>query len=345
MKRIIIALAILATLHSCNTADNKDPEGDEKSRVVVTTEKSTERSYFPQLNYTGVSYAVREANLGPTLPGKVEKIHHKKGDYVDKGELLVELSGEMYAQALAEKKTLEKDYERTARLREKGSVTQQDYDHVKAKYEAAKAKARMMKKNSEVRAPFAGTIVDYLVKEGENFLFSPGLKVGYSHTSGIVQLMKLDKLTVEIDVNEKDIGKVHEGQEAIVVFDAFPDDSLKGEVKNIDPALSTATHTGKAEIEVHNKDRKLKPGMYARVILKQDETTDVFVPMNAVYRQSGTGNRFVFVEEDGVVKRIPVEQIYTRGDSVAVDGLKGNKNVVVHGKNKIMDGDSVTVEN
>lgn len=345
MKKMIFSIVVLTTLFACNNDGERSEEKPEKSGVVVTTEQSKEQTYFPWLNYKGVIYATREANLGTTLPGKVEKVHHQKGDFVKEGELLVELSGEMYAQALAEKNTLEKDYQRVSRLREKGSISQQEYDHVKAKYEAAKAKARMMKKNSEVRAPFAGTIVEYLVKEGENFMFSPGLKPGYSHTSGIVRLMKMDELKVEIDMNEKDIGKVHKGQEAKVVCDAFQNDTIIGKVHDIDPALSTSTHSGKVEVLINNRERKMKPGMYAKVFLKMEETTDVFVPANSVYRQSGTGRHFVYVEKNGKVERIQIEKLYTKREWIAVDGLEADQNVVVHGKNKIKDGDSVTVKN
>lgn len=348
MKKMIFSIVALSVLFACNEEGDRhsrETGNSGKKNVVVTTAKSKEQTYFPWLDYEGVVYADKEANLGTTLPGKVEKIHSQKGDFVKEGELLVELSGEMYAQALAEKNTLEKDYQRVSRLRDKGSISQQEYDHVKAKYEAAQAKARMMKKNSEVRAPFSGTIVEFLVKEGENFLFSPGLKPGYSHTSGIVRLMKMDKLKVEIDVNEKDIGKVYRDQEAKVVCDAFPADTITGKVQNIDPALSASTHSGKVEVIIDNRDRKLKPGMYAKVLLKMDETTDVFIPANSVYRQPGTGRHFVFVEKDNKVKRIQIEKRYTKMEWVAVEGLEGNQNVVVHGKNKIKDGDSVTVKN
>jgi membrane fusion protein (multidrug efflux system) len=349
MKKItqpLIAVTIVVMLAGCsNTNDNTagNTNGQAEGHQEVTTTKSEEITYHPWLSYGGTAYAYREANLGTALPGRVEKIHHQEGTYVEEGQLLVDLSAELYAQALAEKKTLKKDFERVSRLREKGSVTQQKYDHVKAKYKAAKAKARMMRKNCRIRAPFDGTIVDYLVKEGENFLFSPSLKAGYSHTSGIVQLMQLDRLKIKADVNEKDLFQIEEGQNCRVTFDALPDTTLSGKVSHIDPILSTSTHTAKVEVTVDNPEHRLKPGMYANIEIRMPKTTDVFIPLNAIYRQPGTGNDFVFIVQDNRAVRKPVEKLYNQGKKVAVKGISANQQVVVHGKNRLNDGDPVQV--
>ncbi len=338
----LIAMTIGLMLAGCSQSPQQSGK-QEQSAQPVTTVSSEEQTYHPWLSYGATAYAYREANLGTALPGRVEKIHYPEGARVEEGDLLVDLSAELYAQALAEKKSLKKDFERVARLREKGSVTQQKYDHVKAKYKAAKAKARMMRENCQITAPFDGTIVDYLVKEGENFLFSPSLKAGYSHTSGIVQLMHLERLKMEADVNEKELPLLEEGQQAKVVFDALPDTTIRGEVTHIDPILSTSSHTAKVEVTINNPDHDLKPGMYAQMQIRMPETTHVFVPVNAIYRQPGTGNDYVFIVENNQARRKPIERLRTRGKKVAVEGIAANKPVVVHGKNKLNDGDPVQV--
>lgn len=345
MKQIshpLVAMTIALLFPACNdtTEQTKEPEQQPEE---VTTVLSAKKTYHPWLSYGGTAYAYREANLGTALPGRVEEIHYQEGAYVKEGALLVDLSAELYAQAQAEKNALEKDFERISRLREKCSVTQQRYDHVRAKYEAAQAKARMMRKNCRIRAPFSGTIVDYLVKEGENFLFSPSLKTGYSHTSGILQLMQLDRLKVKADVNEKDLPRIEEGQTCQVTFDAMPDTTLKGTVTHIEPILSTSTHTAKVEVTVDNPKHRLKPGMYANLRIRMPEATHVFVPLNAIYRQEGTGNDFVFLVRENKAVRKPIKKLYNRDEMVAVEGISGNQQVVVHGKNKLNDGDPVKV--
>src|SRR6056297_2750839 len=335
MKKLIIPLTVALVIAGCNNQQKTEEKKKEEKKIAVTTARAVSKTYNPELVYSGTAMPFKEANLGTTLPGRVEEIHFQEGDFVKKDQLIVELSAELYAQALAEKSTLKKDYERLKRLREKGSVSQQKFDHVKAKYEAAKAKARMMKKNCEIRAPFSGTIVDYLVEEGENFMFSPSLKPNYSHTSGIVQLMQLDKIKVEIDVNESNLKNISLGQDAKLTFDAYPEKEYEGKVSKIKPILSTETHSATTEITVNNTDKMIKPGMYANVEIKLPETEDVFVPLNSIYRQPGTGNEYVFViQNDNTVTRKPVEKGYNKGDSLTVKGLKPNQQIVVDGKNK-----------
>ncbi len=345
MRTIIIPLSIIVVLFGCNQQKQEDT-GKKNKKTIVTTAKSEQKTYHPWQEYNGTAYAYKEANLGTALPGRVEEIHYEVGDYVNKGTLLVELSAELYAQALAEKNSLKKDFNRVKRLKEKGSVSQQKYDHTKAKYEAAKAKARMMKKNCEIRAPFSGTIVDFLVQEGENFMFSPGLKPNYTHTSGIVQLMQLNKIKVEIDVNESSLKDVSIGQQAKLTFEAYPEEEYQGTVSNIKPILNTETHSATTEITVNNKDKKIKPGMYANVELKLPETEDIFIPLNSIYRQSGTGNDYVFIVNDNnTVTRKPIEKKYTMEENVAVKGVQKNKEIVVNGKKKLNEGDKVVVDN
>jgi len=275
---------------------------------------------------------------------RVEKIHFEEGQKVKKGDLIVELSSELYMQALIERNTLKKDFERVSRLRDKESISEQDFDHVKAKYDASVAKTEMMKKNAEIRAPFSGVIVDHIVKEGENFLFAPSLKPGYSNTSGIVKLMQLNLLNVEIDINEKDLSKVSKGQKAKIIFDAYPNKVYSGTIHKIDPILSTLSRTAKAEVKIDNDDLLIKPGMYAKVFIELPVQQDVFVPNEAIYRQPGTGNDFVFIVQEGIAKMISIERIYSLEEMVAIKGLDSGNTIVVAGKSKLRDGMQVEIK-
>lgn len=343
MKNTIqIVVVILILFAGCKNGEEEKQNGD--NIIPITITQTEQKSYIPGLSYSGTAKANKEANLGTSIPGRVEKIYFNEGDKVKKGELIVELSSELYLQALVESQTIEKDFERIARLKEKGSVTQQDFDHIKAKYEASKAKTQLMKKNTEIRAPFSGTIVDYLVNEGENFLFSPSLKAGYSMTSGVVKLMQLNTIRVEIDVNEKDLAKIRHGQSAELIFDAYPQKVYSGKITQIASVLSTLSRTATVEISIRNDDFLIKPGMYAKVNLVLPEREAVFVPLEAIYRQSGTGNDYVFRIDDNTAHRIPVQRMDHFEDKVAVSGIDANVTIAVAGKNKLNEGTRVEIK-
>lgn len=341
-KILIISAAVILT--SCSSQKENNDELRIQEKVPVKVAKAEEKSYAPGLELSGTAFADREANLGSALPGRVEKTYFPEGSHVKKGDLLVSMSGELYTQTLVEFQTIEKDYERVARLNEKGSVAQQEYDHVRAMYEASRSKVEMMKKNAEIVAPFSGTIVEYLVNAGENYFFNLNLDPGYSSTSGILRLMKLDPVQVEAEVNEKDLSLLKKGQGASITFDAISDTTFKGKITYIKPALSALTHTATVRIEISNPHEIIKPGMYCHVKINLEPRKMVFVPLSAIYRQAGTSEDYIFITEGNMVKRIRTRRLATDNAFVAVSGINPGTDVVVYGKEKLSDGSQVEIK-
>lgn len=340
--RVLYFFSAAVFLSSACSHEQKDVATEAELPKVITV-KTVDRSYTPTLTYAGTIFAKREANLGAALPGKVERIFFKEGQSVKKGDLIVELSDEMLTQAEIEYQALKKDFERVSRLREKGSISEMEYDHVKAKFEASEAKTQMVRKNTQVHAPFSGTIVERMMEEGEIYFINPGLDPGYSMRSGIVRLMQLDPLVVKFDVNEKDLGLVKKGLSVEVAVDAMPELSIKSQISSVKPMLSTLTRTSPAEVEISNSKGELKPGMFARVSVSLPEQTAVFIPFRTIFRLPGTAEDFVWVVEDNVVKKVIVNRIYTEGDMVAVTGLDSAAELISDGKYRVEEGQRVEV--
>jgi membrane fusion protein, multidrug efflux system len=340
----MISAALLILMISCKQNNTTVVSAINPAGIPVKVATAQNMKFTPSIDLSGTVFPVREANLGAALPGRVEKIYFAEGSRVKKGDLLVSLSGELYTQALTEYTTIEKDYERVSRLNEKGSVSQQDYDHVKAMFEASGAKVAMMKKNAEIVAPFSGTIIDYLVKEGENYFFNFNLDPGYSSTSGILRLMDLDNLRVETEVNEKDLARVRKGQKAQISFDAAGDTVIRGTVESIRPVLSAVTHTSTVRIEFRNIAGIIKPGMFAHVKIELEPLNAVSVPMNSIYRPAGTSDDYVFVAENNKARRQKITRILTDNSLVAVSGVKPGESIVISGKEKLSDGSQIVVK-
>ncbi len=342
-KIFLIALAAVATT-SCSSKKQEVNQLEENTPLVSTTIVEN-RTYTPKLTYTGTVFANKEANLGATLPGKVERIYYAEGQMVKKGDLIVELSDEMLTQALIENETIKKDFERVSRLREKGSISEMEFDHVKAKYDASKAKVEMVKKNTQVYAPFSGIIAERMMEEGEVYFINPGLEPGYSMRSGIVRLMQLDPLKVKFDVNEKDLKNIRKGLPVVVRIDGIADKTFQGKIENIKPMLSTTTRSATAEVIISNQNMEVKPGMFAFVDVMLSEITASVVPLRSLYRLPGTSEDYVFVVVNDTVHRVKVERLETIGSEVAVRGVEPGKQIILEGKNRVNDGLKVRVSN
>lgn len=342
-KAILTTSMVAMLLTGCSK--NKTTETvDTNSAVKVTVATSQTKEYYPELRYTGTAEPNQEVNLGSAIPGRVEKINYQRGSFVPKGGVIVEMSDEMLIQAQIELEAIRKDFERVSRLKEKGSMSIMDYDHIKAKFEASQSKVDMLKKNTSITAPFGGVLTDVMVNVGENFSFVPSLSDDLKVKGGVVTLMQLNPLKVSIEVNEKELNAIKTGQSVDLFFDAYPDEVVKGKVSYISPVLSTMSRTSTVEITVENSNGKLKPGMYCRTAIEMPQATGVFVPVNAIYRQQGTGENYLFiVNSDNTVTRTKI----TRGESIDafihIPEIDENTIVVVDGKNRLDDGSKIEI--
>ena len=340
--KIIYVLSLLLIMASaCKSKQEENSVEAEVPRVI--TVKAVEKNYTPTLVFSGTVFANREANLGAALPGKVERIFFEEGQSVKKGDLIVELSDEMLTQAEIEYQTLKKDYERVSRLREKGSISEMEYDHIKAKFEASEAKTQMVRKNTQVYAPFSGTLVERMMEEGEVYFINPGLDPGYSMRSGIVRLMQLDPVIVKFDLNEKDLAIVKPNLKAEITVDACPDKTFSGEINSIKPMLTTLTRTSPAEVKISNSKGELKPGMFARITVSLPQQKAVFIPFKTIFRLPGTAEDFVWVVENNAVRKAIVTRFYSEGDMVAVSGISPNVELIADGKFRVSEGQNVEV--
>ncbi|MFP4547316.1 MAG: efflux RND transporter periplasmic adaptor subunit [Fidelibacterota bacterium] len=343
MKKIIaVTLSLLLMLSACSR-ETEDKVEETKNPYVKTATVDRE-TYQPVLNFSGSVFASQEANLSSVLPGRVERFLVSAGRQVKKGDLIAELSGELLTQAQLEYETYKKDFGRVSRLYEKGSLPEQKYDHVKAQYEAKKANYELVRKNTQIRAPFAGIVTKKMIQEGESFIvMNPGLEPGYSHASGVVRLMDYSRVKIEIHVSEKDFGLLQPGMSAEITVEAYPEQKWTGKISRLAHTFDTMTKTAEVTIEADNEDLKLKPGMFAKVAIPVQEQQAIFVPLNAIARQPGTGNDYVFTVTNSTVEKKPVERITTKGDRVAVSGLKPGDTIVIEGKSKLRNGAKINV--
>jgi len=117
----------------------------------------------------------------------------------------------------------------------------------------------------------------------------------------LFEVADLSQVWVNAEIYEQDIARIHVGQKARLELTSFPGEIHTGKVQFIQPLLDPATRTLKLRLEFKNRtDRngpRLRPGMYATVLLDLPSTTGLMVPAEAVV---DTGDaRYVFVTKDG----------------------------------------------
>ncbi len=339
-RRYLIFLIVAMGLAGCNNHDNVNQT---QEKVAISTVMAVDSLYNTVLSFSGTVSPNKEANIGSVVPGKVEQILVPEGGTVKEGELIAVMSDEFLTQSDIEYQTVKKDFERMQALLGKNTVSQQEYDHLKALYDAAALKLQMARKNTEIRAPFSGMVMKHLVREGENYFFYPNFTPGMSVSSGIISLMQIDPILIKINVNEKDLGQIRIGQRATIRTEAIQDVSFTGQIIKISPLLSTISHSTEVEIAVKNSHFLLKPGMSCAVELQQPARQGIMIPKIALLQQAGTKEQFVFLINDNIAKRKVVKVLGYCGDWAVVDSLAAGQILALDGKNKLSDGTQVVI--
>ncbi|MGH7252677.1 MAG: efflux RND transporter periplasmic adaptor subunit, partial [Nitrospiraceae bacterium] len=124
-----------------------------------------------------------------------------------------------------------------------------------------------------IYSPVSGTVMERKVTEGQYVREGDPL---YS-------LSDLSTVWVKADVYESDLPLVRMGQPAEIQSDALPGTTLSGRVSFIEPVLNTQTRTVPVRIQVPNPGLRLRPGMYARAMLKSSMGRNLLaIPRTAV---------------------------------------------------------------
>jgi membrane fusion protein, copper/silver efflux system len=167
-------------------------------------------------------------------------------------------------------------------------------------------------------APASGFVIDKKVVQGQSIHAGDELYT----------IADLSDVWIEAQLREENAGRVAVGATATLQFTSFPGRAFTGRVTYIDPMLGEQARTVKARITVPNTDGRIKPGMYATVILNSSTQSALTVPRSAVVQ---TGERaLVFVDlGNGRLNAQAVRLGRTGGDYVEVlSGLTSAQRVV-----------------
>jgi len=271
--------------------------------ILVKTQPITIDTVSRNINYTANIIPFEELYMAPATPGKISKIYVEVGDKVSKGQKLVQMDQTQLNQAKIQLESLQKDFDRIKTLKETGSIAEQQYDQIKTQYEVLKSNVQFLEENTVVIAPYSGVITGKYFEDGETFSGAPNTQAG---KAAIVTLNQINIVKATINVSENYYTQLDSKTLIELTSDLFPEEIFKGQVYKIYPTVDALTRTFKVEVKVPNANLKLRPGMYGRITLELGKTQATTVPADAVMQQEGTNKRYVFIEKEGIAKRVDV---------------------------------------
>ena len=325
---------------SVSTPDDSESEKEKETAVPVASAPVRLDSVFAAYTGSATLEAEDEADIVAKTGGVILELLAEEGDRVEAGQVVARLDRDRLRLEVertgADLRRLEKEVERSEQLFARKLTSSDAHDRLRFDQEAQRAAHEMAKLElsyTDVRSPIAGTITERLVKTGNLVQLHQTL----------FRVDDFDPLQAVLFVPERELRALRPGQPATLQVDALGEGTYSGVVRRISPVVDAATGTVKVTVDVTDPERRLLPGMFARVGIVHDRRENVVVvPRSAIVNEDG--REYVFVVEDDRVKRTEVRTGYRSGGNVEVlEGVAEGLNVVTSGKSSIADGALIEV--
>jgi len=249
--------------------------------------------------------------VGSPIAGRVTRLPVDPGDAVTSGQPLLVLDSPDLSvavadvdKAVAEENRSRLAFERAKSLLDGGVIPGKEFENARAEYEqdridTQRVRARLANLSRgqpvslggafTLRSPLGGVVVERKVNLGSEV--RPDLP------DPLFVITDPTRLWVLVDLPERSLGRVELGHDVAVEVDAYPKQQFFGKIVRVGEAIDPATRRIQVRCSVPNPGRKLKPEMYARVVLLADrKKVALRIPNSAIITEGVTS--FIFVERE-----------------------------------------------
>ena len=324
---------------------------DADAPVAVSLVEAQEMKTPRLVTLSGTLAGSEEAQVAAGAAGKVIATYVERGSVVRKGAVLARLDSRAasaqaaQAEADAEGSKIQAqqaklDCDRTEHMFQKGAISKADYDRAHTQCESSKwtvssAEARKTLtaealRDTEIRAPFSGMVVDRAVTAGEYV----------QPASRVATLVATDSLRVEITVPEADVPFVKQGMQVDFRTSGGGDKVYYGKIRYVGPSVRRQSRDAIVEAVFANEKKDLRPGMFVTARITLGEQSLPAVPAKAVRADGAL--RHVFVATGGRLEDRLVQAGEPHDGQVPiVSGIKTGEQVVAELTPDVRDGAKV----
>lgn len=319
----------------------------------IKTARVNRTAFSQSLQFSGIVQAKHKSLLSFAVPARVMKKHVEVGSHVTRGQVLITLDDREYRNlhTRAEAAILElkvrmaqanKTRDRVAKLLAAKAATPEEFEHVetmadavKAGYTAAQAQladAGRVLSETELKAPFDGTITTILIEPGE--FAAPGRPV--------VEISGDGALELPVEIPETVVAYVQVGQPVDIRLPFAADRIVTGRIASLSRAAVGPGRLFPLRIDLDDGDT-VSAGMTAVALLKTREEAALNVPLEAVVNP-GSSHPSVFLVRDDVIRKVSVKLGNISENMISVTGdLTVDDQVAVSGHTLVADGERVEV--
>jgi RND family efflux transporter MFP subunit len=298
---------------------------------------------------TGTLAPLQQAVVKTRAPGVLTSVLAREGERVKKGQLLARVDETEVRAVLAARQAdvaaaeaqldwTRRNLERQRDLLAKGFISENAFDQVKneeavasARLDAARAQAAQVRKSlsdQTLSSPIDGIVAQRHAQPGERL----------PADAPVLSVVALDRMEFSADVPTTRIAQVAVGQSVSVRVEGYEGRSFQGRVERINPRATAGAGVVPVYVLVDNPRDELRAGLFAHGdLMLNDPQAQLTVPAAAVHGDEAA--RFVYVVDDGRVRRRAVELAYVDGVRAVVrSGLVEGATVVAVNLGPLTEG-------
>ena len=325
--------------------DNADGQaairaGDTKAQPLfrVAVAPAIVEPHSPTLILSGRTEADHKVAITARTGGTLTELRVKRGQHVEKGEIVAVLSDDArqaqvaQAEALVEQRKAELEAKRS--LISSGALPKLDLVNLESQYKTAQAalgSARAELERSVVRAPWAGVITEVPAEVGGAAFSMAGKE--------IATLVALDPMLAVVEVSERKLAGIKVGETAKVKL--ITGQSVTGRVRYVSKSASATTRTYRVEVEMDNTDGTIPDGITAEVVVSLKAIPAAKVPRSALTISSAGNIGVRVVGEGDKVDFVPVEIVEDLQGTMWLSGISQGARVIVRGQDFVREGQQV----
>ena len=216
----------------------------------------------------------KEISVKSKISGIVKKAYVDIGDMVRVGDPLFDIAPDPTPVEFAEAKrqvelyqvtfdNAKREFDRSQNLKDKQLISQQEYDRVLADYDEAELRLKLAREklsliesgrteiadrmvDNIIKSPISGTVLSLLVEEGDPVVPLTSYQAG----TDLMTLAQMDDLVFKGNVDEIDVGKLHEGMPVEIEIGSRPNDTISGVLSKISPKAHKEEGSTLFEVEI-----------------------------------------------------------------------------------------------
>ena len=338
MKSLLRTLSVLmlsGVIFSCKSGEENAAAAVEKEVIPqVRVQQVFEREVEQIETFAATVEAEVKNNISPMMSLRIKEVLVEVGDQVKKGQILARLDATNLEQARLKMMNDSIEFARIDQLYQVGGISKSNWDAMKLASNVSKSNYNNLLENTVLRSPISGIVTARNYDAGDM----------YAMAAPVYVVEQIAPVKLKVNVSEKLFTQIKKGMEVDVKLDVYGDEVFKGKVSLVYPTINAATRTFPVEITIANANQRVRPGMFARVTFSYGSANHVVVPDQAVVKQTGSGDRYVYVYNNGAIEFKKVELGRRMGTEYElIDGVASGVNVVTEGHSRVVNGGKAEV--